>query len=179
MELQVIQGLCVVGAPVLDKVGQHSGVKASAAARAALEHYIGMSLDDPVHHAVQSQHIAVRDLSLTLGGKGVRPQVGDGAVVVPLDIIDIRAVEDAVDALDQIVLHFFSADVEHELVAAADSFSSRDLHRPFRMRSVKLAVAAYHLRLNPDTELETEFTDFVADAFNTVRKFLLVGIPVT
>ena len=44
VELEVVQGLGVVGAPVLDEIGQHGGVETAASAGAALKHDVGMGL---------------------------------------------------------------------------------------------------------------------------------------
>ena len=59
MQLQVVERLRVVRAPVLYKVGQHSRIKAAASACTALEHDVRMCLNDSVHDPVKTEHIAV------------------------------------------------------------------------------------------------------------------------
>ena len=119
------------------------------------------------------------DFSLAFSTNGLREDIREITVHVPLNIRDICRREHIAHSLYQVILDFFIGEVQYHLVPAFRMLLSGYLHRPFRMRSVKLAVAVYHLRLNPDAELKAEFADFVADAFYAVWKFFLIGIPVT
>jgi len=178
VELEVVQGLGVVRAPVLDEIGQHGGIETAAAARTPLEHDIRVGLDDAVHDAVETQHVAVRDFSLPPGGEYIGPEICDRAVDVPFHIIDIGAVQDPVDALDQVVLDFLAADIQGELVAAADCPSARDLHGPIGMCTEEVGIFGDHFRLKPDAEFHAQVIDPADKRRETAFDLFFVDIPV-
>ena len=178
VEFEVVQRLGVVGTPVLDKVCEHGGIKSSAAAGAAFKHDVRMGLNDAVQDAVEPQHIAVGHFTLAIRRKRVGPQVRDRAVEVPFHVINIGVVQDPVDTRDQVILHFFPAHVEDQLIAASDRVPSGDLHRPVRMRAEEIRVLRYHLRLKPDAEFHAQVIDLLNQLIETAFDLLLIDIPV-
>ena len=162
----------------MDKIAQHRRIEPSAAAGAALEHDVGVRLHDAVEHAVEAEHIAVGDFTLLVRGQRVGPEVRDRPVEVPLHIGDIGAVQDPVDAFDQVVLDFPASDVQHQLVAAPDRVAPGDLHSPVGVRAEEVGVLRHHLGLEPDAEFHAEVIDLPHELRQAALDLLLIDEPV-
>ncbi len=153
VELQPVDRMVIIADPVLGIVMEHGRVVPSAAAAAAFEEDIRVGQDDLVHDPVQAQDIAVVDLPLLFGREGIGPDICQGAVDIPLYIVDVGIVQDPIDLFDHIVLDLPAAHVQCDLVAAAHRMPAWDLHGPFRVSAVEVAVLGDHLRLEPDPKL--------------------------
>ena len=91
-------------------------------------------------------------LALTLRRAGMAVNIGDIAVHIPLDVINGMIHQQARQALGQIVDHFRSGQIQHQLVAAHCGLSARQRKGPIRMRTIQIRILVDHLRLNPNAK---------------------------
>ena len=178
VKLKPVERMVVVADPVLRIIMEHCRVITPASAGASFEQDIRVRLDDLIHHTVESKYVPVIDFALSLRRQLVGPDISQGTVDVPLDIEDVGVVKDRVDILDQIVLHVSSAHIQSHLVTAPNGMAPRDLHSPFRMCAVQIAVFRYHLRLEPDTELHIQIIDLLYKLVQTAFDLVCIHIPV-
>lgn len=89
LDRQPFNGIGIITAPDLGIVAQHSGIKASAAACAALEQNLREALRQPLCQRINAQHIAVHDLTLLLGRESTAVHIAHAAVHIPLDILNV------------------------------------------------------------------------------------------
>ena len=54
-----------------------------------------------------------------------------------------------------------------------------NVYAPIRMCAVEVAVRGNHLRLEPDSELDSEFIQVIVNSFDTVRELTAVNDPVS
>lgn len=83
-----------------------------------------------------------------------RVHVGDVPVHVPFDVINTRGVNDVTDLLDNVVLHGWLSQIQHQLMAAQDWRPAGHMHRPLRVRPVEVAVFVNHFRLKPQADFQ-------------------------
>lgn len=108
LDAQALNGVGIVGAPDLRREPEHAAVKAVAAGRAALKQDLRPGQEDTAQHVVEAEDEGVL----------LRAECAGMAVHVPLDVADGRGIEDAADALDEIVPHLRLCEVEQQLVSA-------------------------------------------------------------
>ena len=68
----------------------------------------------------------------------------DAAVVVPLDVRDIRAVENVGDEVNNVILHLRETKVQNKLVASERSFMGAGVQHPVRVFFVEAGVGVDH-----------------------------------
>ena len=173
---QPLVGVSVVRAPDLRRVVEHARVKASAAARAALDQELGIARGQPLEELVEAEHVVVEDVALALGGG--RVHVGDRPVEVPLDVLDIRLVENRAELLEDVLAHLSAGEVENELRATEHGRLPRDGERPVGMCAVEVAVLVDHLGLEPEPEPEPEGVDLLDELRKSIAELGLVNRPV-
>ncbi len=120
----------------------------------------------------------MEDLTLALRGKDIGPEVRDGPVDIPFDIVNIGAVQDPVDGPDQVVLDLSSAHVQDQLVAASDGVAAGDLHDPVGMGPEEIRILGDHLGLEPDAEFQSYVVDLPDQLCQAAADLLLVDVPV-
>ena len=178
LDVRARQRVRVVAGPDLREVGQNAEVEAVAAGGAALKEDVGVARGQRSHHAVEPEDVAVRRLALPRRREIRGKHVGEVAVVVPLDIADLRAGEDLAHLVDQEVLHGGVGQVKQALAAPLAVGLVRDRHGPVGVRFVETAVDVHHLRLHPDAEVYAERPDLPAQPVQAARQLLFVGLPV-
>ncbi len=176
MDRKPVHRVGVVAAPDLRRVIQHSGIEPSAASAAAFEQDIRILLYQPLHKVVQAYHVIIKDVTLRIGR--MRVNVGDRPVAVPFNIFYVALVENLAHPVVHIVDYLFSREIEHELIPSPHRLVARNGHRPVRVLAVKFAVLAYHLRLEPDTELNADFVNLLYQLAQTHAELFLVRSPV-
>ena len=141
----------------MGRVIEHARVKTAAAAAAALDHDMGITLMQSFQEIIQSQDVIVEDGSLVIS-RG-RIDVRDTAVVIPFDIFNIGLVQYIADLFKNTVHYFFSGKVQDQLASADQRLAAGDDHGPVRMLSVQMTVFADHFRFDPDAEHHAEIVD--------------------
>ena len=74
LDLQTVNGVCIVAAPDLRRIVQHACVKTSAASAASLDENIRIPVHQPLQEIIEPQHIVVEHppLAVRRGGIDVR-----------------------------------------------------------------------------------------------------------
>ena len=108
LNLKPCKRVGVVARPGLRHIVEHTGVKSSAAARAALKQNIRVSRNNPFKHIIKAEHISVIKFTLMLAVKLGRADIAHISVIIPLDILDICALKNVAHALDDIIAYIFS-----------------------------------------------------------------------
>ena len=178
LDLGAGQGVGVVAGPDLGEVAQNAEVEAVAAGGAALKENVRKAPGERVHHPVKPEDVAVGGLALPLRGQIGGIDVGEIAVVVPLDVADLRRGEHLRHLVDQEVLHGGVGEVQQALIAALAVVPAGDRHGPVRVRGVETAVDVHHLRLHPDAEVHAEGPDLAGQPVEAARQLLSVWLPV-
>ena len=178
MKLQPVNGMIVVADPVLRIVGEHGRVKTSASSAAALEQNIRVGFDNSVHHPVQTKNITMIDLALLFCRKLIGPDIGKGTVDIPFYVENVGAVKNRIYFLNQIILHIPAAHIENHLIAAAHCMAARNLHSPFRVGTVKVAVFRNHFRLKPDAEFHSQLMNLIHQLMQAAFNLIFIHIPV-
>ena len=150
---EALDGVGVVAAPDLRGIIQHAGIETSAAAGAVFKEDIRKRFDKTIHEVVCTEHEAVHDLLLALRREQRRADLGQIAVEVPFDVINLIFTEDFIHLREDIIAHVFSRHIEDVLQACGGVFTVRHVQAPIRVGAVEVAVRRDHLRLIPDAEL--------------------------
>ena len=181
LHIDTLQGIGIVAYPELVEVRQHSVVGTTAATGTCLDGKVGIfgtdALADFLEAAVKFDvHVALIILRQIL-----RTVVLDRHIGVPLDVIYFRIRgHQVVYHTENEVLHGRIGKVKHYLRAAASQHNVTfgSLKYPVGMLLVEFAGSVRHLRLNPDAKLDAMFLGITQQAFNAVRKLVLVHHPV-
>ena len=176
LDQQAVGGVGVVAAPDLRAVIEHARVKAAASPAAALDQQLGIARAQPLEDLVDAEHIIIEHPALV--ARRVGKDVGDRAVGVPFEVVDLSLVEHAADAVEDRIAHLAAREVQHELAARADGRLPGDGKRPVRVAAVELAVLADHLRLHPDAEFQPERVDLRDQLAERAAELFLVHRPV-
>ena len=176
---QALHGVRIIRAPDLREIGHHARIKAAAAAGASFKEHIRESCGDTLKQRIQAQHIAMEHLALTLRRAGMAVNIGDIAVHIPLDVINGMIRQQARQALGQIVDHFQSGQIQHQLVAAHRRFAARQRKGPIRMRAIEIRVLIDHLRLNPNAKAHIHRMHAGNQIIERSAQLFLVHHPVT
>ena len=178
LNMGAAEGVGVVAAPDLREVAEDTEVEAASARGAALKKDMRKTFGQRFHRPVKPQHVAVSGLALTIGGQIGRVNIGENAVHVPLDVGDITGGEDLRHLLDHPVGHLGIAQVEDALVSALAVELSGDRHRPVGVRFIQAGVDVDHLRLDPDTEADTEVGDLFRQTAQPSGELFGIRVPV-
>ena len=133
----------------------------------------------PVHHIVNTEHISVPELSLSVCRQEVRAYLGELPVHIPLDVLNVCTVEYLSHKPVDIVPDLLIGVVKHILLTAHCKGSALYLYSPVGVSLVKLGVGRDHLRLKPDTELHSQLVDLINKVFKSALKLFLINEPVT
>ena len=125
---QTFNGVGVVAAPDLGEVGQHTGVKAAAAAGTALKQHVGEGGGQPVQQPVDAQHVPVCHFALPFRRQRTAVYIGHVAVHVPFHIFNMVVAQKITEHLGQVIHHFVPAKVQHQLVPAHGGVASGPSH---------------------------------------------------
>ena len=128
---------------------------------------------------VYPQHISVVQLSLTIRRQFHAAQIRQLTVHVPFHIFDIGAVQHCRHAFKGMISDFLTGQIQHILIPAQASRTSRNGDCPVRMLSVQIRIRRDHLRFEPDTELQSHGIYLIHQKFQTSRQLLLIDLPVT
>ena len=140
LDFQSFNGICVVTAPDLGIIMKHAGIESSAAAAASLNQHIRISLSESVQKFIQSEHITMRNLSLTFCRKCCTVNIADTSVKVPFEIIHIRLIQNLCHLIKDMISDIFSGKIKHKLITSAGWSSSRYSKCPVRMCTIKVTV---------------------------------------
>ena len=150
LNAEPVNRIRVVRAPDLRRIVQHAGVKSSAPAAAALNEQLRIPGAEPFQEIVQTEDIVIENSACLPAG--LRVNLRNRAVVIPLHIVDRAHVDDPADLIIDGIHYFPAREIQHQLVACPHRLSSGNCERPVRMRPEKIAVLIDHLRLKPDAE---------------------------
>src|SRR5699024_7417657 len=78
-----------------------------------------------------------------------------------------------------IVYNFFSREIEDKLMSGTVRTPSRNHECPVRMLTVEITVLVHHLRLDPDTELQTHSIDLGDQLSKAAAQLFLIDFPVS
>ena len=176
LDSKPVNSIRVVAAPDLRCVIQHTCVKSSAAATAALDQKIRIAIHHTVQKIVQSQDIIIHYTSLILGHYG--KYIHQASVHVPFNVLNVGIIQYCTDLSENSVYNFFSGEIKYQLISGSYGFSSRNCECPVRMLTVKITVLGDHLRLDPDTEFHTKVIDSLYKSAESLSKLGFVDIPV-
>ena len=126
--------------------------------------------------------IACVDLRLSVAPEICRSIVGGDCVIIPFYVGEFRAVcHQTVHHAHYKVLHFWVAEVKTCLCAATllHRLHARVLQEPVGVFVIKLAcLPVTHLRLYPDTKLQSVLLGIVVKMLQAVRQLTTVHVPV-
>ena len=160
----------IVAGPEAMGIARDPGVDPPAAAGA------GLDLDRrEIPSQLGEQVIGAQNLFTERWTFACRSKV---AVVIPLEVADWQLVQQASEALVQIIAHLSPAHVQHQLVTRRDQRTASDLQRPVRVSTIELAVRIDHLRLDPEAEFHTKPGHVVSQRAKAVRILHIVRPPV-
>ena len=111
-------------------------------------------------------------------GTGAVDGVGQVAVVVPLDEVDMVLAHQGVEPLQEIGVSLRVGDVQHLLVPPAVRHPPGGPHNPVWMGASHVRVQVDHLGLEPQPELHAQRTDVVDDRAEAPRPDILGHVPV-
>ena len=122
---------------------------------------------NPAHELVCAQDKAVEELALPVCGEQSRARVGNIAVKIPFDIVYFIFREHGVHLVENVVAHIFSGHIENILMPAYAGLAVGDMDAPVRMGAEEVGVGGDHLRLEPDTEFQTDLIDLIDQILQT------------
>ena len=164
LDADTLDGICIVAAPDLGRIIQHSRVKSSAASAASFDQHIRISLYQSFEEIIDAEYILIHDFSIVLESLYRREHIAYTAVHVHLDIFYIGSVYHCGYLFKYMIHNFFSGEVQHKLVPASHRTPAGYNIRPVRVLTVQVAVLIDHLRLDPQSELHSRAVDRVSDA---------------
>ena len=176
---QALNGIGIVGAPDLGAVIEHTRVKSRAAAGAVLDQQFGVMGMQPLLQLIDSQDIAMVQLSLGIGRQAGAAQVRQLAVHIPLYVCNVGTVQNCPHPAPDIFQHLLPGQIQHQLIARQTGRAPRYLNRPVRVGTVKVGVRGDHLRLHPDAEFHAQLIDLSHQTFQTAGKLFLIDEPVS
>ena len=103
----------------------------------------------------------------------------NGAVEVPLDVVDFVFAQDLGNSFYDIIAYVFACDIQHELTAGNTRLRSGNGDRPIGMCAVKIAVGVDHFGFKPDTEFHTGIVNVIDNGGKTVREDLGAYRPIS
>ena len=175
---QALDGIGVVAGPDLRGVGEHGGVKASAAARAVFKQDVGEGGDQPVHQVVGAEDEAVEKLALLFIRQKRRAGVGDVAVEVPFQIVDLVGAEHLDHFAPDVIAHILARNVQHILMTAEHGNAALHMDVPVRVRAEQVGIGRNHFRLVPDAEFQPSGVDALDQRLEATGELLFVDLPV-
>ena len=178
LDRQTIDSIRVVTAPDLRGIIHHTGIKSSAASAAALEQQIRARGKETLEQIINTEHIAVIQLSVSVLGCHMAVNVADTAVHIPFHIINFCIVDDGRQTLQQILPHIVTRHIQYKLISSMVWHTSRNCKCPVRMCTVEITVLGNHLRLEPETEFHAHLVDFFCKLCHGTVHLLLVDKPV-
>ena len=122
---QAFDSIGVVGAPDLRRVIKHTGIKPSAAARAAFEKDIGEIGSQTVQQLIESQNETMGHLTLPLSRQRMGLDITDRTVEIPFDIADIVLPQHRGNTFIQIITDIFAGHIQNQLVPAENRRPAR------------------------------------------------------
>ncbi len=179
MDLQPVRRIRVVAAPDLRRIVEHPCVIAAPTACAGLKKQIRIPANQPFHHIIHSQHMAVENLPLFSCLHSLGIHVSQSPVHVPFDIVCLTAVDHPEDLLHDIIPDFLFRHIEIQLRPASHRQPPRNSQTPVGMSAVKVAVLGHHLRFQPDTEFQSQLPDLFHKLWQAAVDLLLIDIPVS
>ena len=156
----------IVAGPEPVGIGGNPCIDPAAAARAAFDLDLGMRGAQAFQQGV--------------GAAGLRRSAGRGvvAVVVPLEVGNLRSGQQGIERTEQIVPHILPPQVEHQLVARGRPLAPVLGKHPVGMHAVELAIGIDHFRLHPEPEFHAEAAHLVGQRGDALRVFARIGSPV-
>ena len=178
LDRQAVDRIGIIAAPDLRRVIHHTGIISSASSAAALEQQIRACGKEFFHQIVNTEHIAVIQLSVSALCCHMAVNIADTAVHIPFDIINLCIMNDGCQTLQQILTHILTRHIKYKLISAVIRHTARNCKCPIRMCTVKITVLGNHLRLKPETEFHAHPMDFFCKLRHGAVHLFLVDEPV-
>ena len=172
-------GIRIVTAPDLRRIVKHSGVKSSAAPAAAFNQHIRISSGQTLQKIIESQDVAVHDLSLTLCRQYGTVYITDVPVEIPFQIFHLSMIQHLAHLIKYMVSYIFSGKIQYKLIPSPHWLFSRNGKYPVRMLPVKITVLGNAFRLKPDTEFQSQSMYFFGKLTQSTAKLFLIHVPVS
>src|SRR5699024_10985813 len=177
LDLQTVDGICIVAAPDLRCIIKHSGIKPSASSAASFNQSIRITFGKAFQEIIYAKHIIVEYLSLFFRLR--RINIRKAPVHIPFDIFYISLVQNRADLVKNMIPDLFSREIKHKLVSASDRIPFWNLKCPVRMCPVQIAVFGNHLRFNPESELQSQIMNPVDQFSHGTSQLLFIDHPVS
>ncbi len=100
------------------------------------------------------------------------------AVEVPLEVVDFVLAENGLHLSVNVLTYILTRHIYNALVSSERTVSARNVYAPVGMSAVQVGIGRYHLRLVPDTELQSESVHTVYEHAETALELVLIYIPV-
>ena len=75
-------------------------------------------------------------------------------------------------------MNITASHIKHKLVAKFICISVFKMICPIGMSAIQIAVGIYHFRLNPNTEIHSEFIYIIYQFINPIWKLFFINIPI-
>ena len=109
----------------------------------------------------------------------VRPAgLGDVAVHVPLEVVQLAGVDQIIQPCNGPVPNLVPGQIQHQLMSLLDAGPGRVVNDPVGVRPIQVAVRVDHFRLHPQSEEHPLVVTGLGDSLQPVGKTLRVGKPV-
>ena len=179
LDIKTVHSICIVTAPNLWRIVQHSGIETSATAAAALKQNLRETLYKTLQQLLNSKYIAVIAFAWLLTFVNMAVHIADTAVHIPLYILDLSVSKNFFKTSHQIVAHITSCHIKHKLIAGMIWHTSWNCDCPVWMSTVKITVLWDHLWLKPKTKFHTLFMDLLWKLWQTSANLFFIDKPVT
>ena len=178
LDQQALDGIHIVRSPDLGAVIQHTGIETATAAGAVFQQQLREFLYQPLLQVIKAQNIAVIEFPHSLCRQCRAADIRHGAVHIPLQICNVRAVQNGRHRFENMIPDILPCHVQHILMSGHVDLSTRDLDRPVGMGAVQLRIRRHHLRFHPDTELDALRIDLIRQLLQAAGQLLLVHEPI-
>ena len=144
MNPRTINSICVVTAPDLRGIIQHSGIKSSTASAAAFNKNIRITVCKFFQEIVHPKNIIIGHIWCI--------NICQTTVHIPFNVLHIPLIQNCANTFKYLIAYFFSGKIKNQLVSGTNRLAAWNCDCPVRMFPVKITVLTDHFRLNPDTE---------------------------
>src|SRR6266700_4007892 len=169
----------IVAGPELVEIFEGPVIGTTAATRAEHQFGFGEGLGGALHQGIQGADIIDPQVRLAISREETRPWLGQVAVAIPFHVGNAGNTQYALEHGPLEILNGGTGEIQRELVTLQFEFALRLADYPVRMLLEQFAFRINHLRLNPDTELQSFFHSGRGQRFEAIGETLSVWFPIT
>ena len=154
-------------------------VGAASSGGTGLEYHIREFRRQRLKNTFIAPHVVNGQIPLAAGIQPGRAGVGNFAVAIPFDVGNTRMPPKQLPhGIKNVPAYMRIAQVQQILAAFQPVFPMRETDDPLRMVLIKLRMRVHHFRLHPDAEAYSQFFRLANEAFQSMRQFSAVNLPV-